>query len=112
MEIPADFNETLCDLAVCIAEALPQIGKNPAVDPVLALVDAIRTRFGGSLVYIPLKSSPKNLRMIRDASLIREFSGNNHRELARRYNLTVSTVYQIIATHRQASSDSQPSPAG
>lgn len=95
-----DYPETLRDLADCIQETLGQIAADPAVHPALAIVEAIRFRFGGSLLYIPKGAAMD--RATRDVELCAAFTGCNHRELARRYGLSVSKVYDILAAHRKA----------
>jgi Mor family transcriptional regulator len=100
MPLPDSYPETLRDLADCIEQTLGQIAADPAADPALVIVEALRFRFGGSLLYIP--KGDKMDRATRDAELCAAFTGRNHRELSRRYGLTVSQVYGIIAAHRKA----------
>lgn len=100
MQLPDSYPETLRDLAVCIQQTLNQITADPVVVPALAIVEGIRARFGGSLLYVP--KGTKLDRATRDARICAEFTGRNHRELARRYGITVATVYDIIAAHRKA----------
>ena len=101
MQLPNSYPEVLCDLAVCIQQTLAQITTaDPAVTPALVIVEGIRARFGGSLLYIP--KGEKMDRAARDAEIFAAFTGRNHRELARRYGLTVSTIYDVIAAQRKA----------
>ena len=100
MPLPDSYPETLRDLADCIQETLGQIAIDPAADPALAIVEGIRFRFGGSLMYIPI--GVKMDRAARDAELCAAFTGRNHRELSRRYGLSVAKVYDILAAHRKA----------
>ena len=50
--------------------------------------------WGGQQVYIPKD------RHRRAAMLCREFTGNNHVELARKYGLCIQTVYRILRQER------------
>lgn len=101
MQLPDSYPEVLRDLAVCIQQTMAQIATaDPAVTPALVIVEGIRARFGGSLLYIP--RGAKLDRAARDAEIRAAFTGHNHRELARRYGLTVSAIYDIIAAHRKA----------
>ena len=99
MQFPDAYPETLCDLATCIHETLGQIADDPAISPALVIVEGIRARFGGSMLYIPKGAKPD--RAARDAELRAAFTGRNHRELARRYGLSVKSVYGIVAAHRK-----------
>ena len=98
MQFHHEYPETLRDLAYCIEQALGQIAADPAADPAFIIVEAIRFRFGGSLLYIP--KGDKMTREIRNAELCAAFTGHNHRELALRYHLGLAAVYDIIAAHR------------
>ena len=107
MEYPASFNEVLRDIADCIAETLPDGDPETALN----IAKAIQRRFGGGLVYIPLGKA--YLRERRDAGILKDFDGRNHAELARRYGVTVSTVYEVLkhASKNNAPADRQcPSP--
>ena len=99
MQFPDSYPETLCDLADCIHETLGQIAAAPAVNPALVIVEGIRARFGGSMLYIPVGTTLD--RAARNAELLAAFTGNNHRELARRYGLSVKSVYGVISAYRK-----------
>ena len=88
------------DLADCVQEALGQIAVDHAADPALTIVEAIRFRFGGSQLYIPMPARPNCA--ARHAEIRAAFTGKNHRELARRHGLSVGTVYDILAAGRKA----------
>lgn len=54
----------------------------------------ITGNWGGQIIYIP-----KNLLgqiSERDMQIYREFSGKNHAQLSRKYNLTVQQIYRIV----------------
>lgn len=59
-----------------------------------AAMKLVRIR-GGEGLYIP--KAEKIARAARDRAIRAEFDGTNHRELARRYDLTVSWIYVILA---------------
>lgn len=54
-----------------------------------SIIDICR-EYGGLQVYIPLPS-----RYIRH-KIVKEFTGANHKELARKYGLSVRQVYRIL----------------
>jgi len=74
-DLPPDFRE--------IAEAI-------GLDPAIKLVQ-IR---GGEAIYVP--KVEKVYRAARDRAIRAEFNGGNHRELARKYGLTVVWVRAIV----------------
>ncbi len=54
----------------------------------------VRT-FSGSMLYIPKAESLE--RAVRDERIRKEFTGNNYRELSRKYGLTENWVRAIVA---------------
>jgi len=54
----------------------------------------LATHFGGQLFYFPKDLALTLMR--RDMRIFEEFTGTNHEELARRYNLTVARIYFIL----------------
>lgn len=61
---------------------------------------AVVEDFGGEVIYIP-----KGILVPlsgRDWAIYQEFNGNNHKELARKYKVSVAWVYQILKrVHKQ-----------
>ena len=54
----------------------------------------IAQMWGAEVIYIP-----KNLILllsVRDRKIFNEFNGTNHRELARKYNVSMQWIYQIV----------------
>lgn len=94
VEYPQCFNAVLREMTDVIAEILPDTSA-------LTIAQAIQRRFGGGLVYIPMARNPRADRQARDAELCAEFTGNNHRALARKFGISVSTVYDALAAHRR-----------
>lgn len=63
-----------------------------------AVVVALAHYFGGQQVYIPRGDTLKAA--LRDAEIWHAFDGRNAADLARRYDMSVITVYKIIARER------------
>ena len=57
-------------------------------------VNNIIDLLGGQLIYFP--KTRKRWLSDRDLSIYREFKGNNHVQLASKYNLSVPWIYKII----------------
>ena len=74
-DLPPDFRD--------IAETI-------GMEPALKLVQAR----GGEGIYIP--KADKVCRAARDRAIRSEFNGANHRELARKYGLTVVWIRSIV----------------
>ena len=74
-DLPPDFRD--------IAETI-------GIEPALKLVQAR----GGEGIYIP--KADKVCRAARDRAIRAEFNGANHRELARKYGLTVVWIRSIV----------------
>lgn len=55
---------------------------------------AIAEKVGGAQVYIPKVDSIA--RCARDEAIWRDFTGCNHRELARKYGVTKIHIYRIV----------------
>lgn len=89
--------EVLADLAKHIEMALeekcqftPERAKQIGID----IAQKMAQNWGGEVIYIP-----RNLLMVlneRDMQIYNEFNGNNHRELARKYNVSMQWVYKIV----------------
>jgi Mor family transcriptional regulator len=60
----------------------------------LELAVRILVRFRGQSIYIP--QCEWTFKQLRNDRIRREFTGANHAELARRYSLTVSRLYEIL----------------
>ena len=50
--------------------------------------------FGGTAIYIP--KIDRAFRTLRDRRIAREFDGFNHKQLARRYGVSESTIRLIV----------------
>lgn len=100
MQLPDDYPEQLADLAGVLFERLRKNGMldNDAGRIAMEQVEDVRIRFVGGNVYMP-KCTQQNIDR-RNAEIYREFNGSNHRDLAKRYNLTVASIYDILARER------------
>lgn len=101
--------EILTDLAKHVEKELVESGMENDNARFIAMGAAVRVAkaWGGNLVYIPL-----NVRFHlaeRDVQIYNEFNGTNHRELAKKYGISIVWLYQIIRqVRRERSSQLQP----
>lgn len=98
MNLPDHYPEILTDLALLIHARLLDFAPELAGSLALTIVEDVRLKFGGGLIYIPKGSDFERRR--RDAAIWREFNGRNHVELAHKYGLGVAAVYDILARER------------
>ena len=74
-----------------LPEPYQEISQLVGLEGTLKLAD----KYQGTSIYLPKLDAA--LRKIRDEKIKQEFSGSNHRELARKYGLTEIWVRQILA---------------
>lgn len=99
MELANRYPEILADLAEIILLRLENtLPASKADDAAVAIIEDIRLRYGGCLIYIPKCDSYQRNR--RNSKIIRDFNGRNQVDLARRHGLSLSTIYDIIASER------------
>ncbi|MGC5328930.1 Mor transcription activator family protein [Brevibacillus sp. SYSU BS000544] len=72
----------------------------PTTRPIANLIGIESTvklirKFGGDMLYLPKEDTL--FRSIRDKRIKSEFNGSNYRELAQKYNISVSWVREILA---------------
>ena len=77
---------------------LPAVNDEEAREFGRRVADMLAEDWGGSSIYIP-KNLAARFRK-RDATLYREFTGNNIAELAQKYGLTQQRVYAILKAER------------
>lgn len=77
------------DLVRIIRESLG-LPEKVAVPMADELVKGLRRHMGG--LYIPARE----IRAVRDAVILRDFNGHNHREVMRLHNISKRTLYRII----------------
>lgn len=91
----------LDDIRAHIEQALAQsaIDELIADDVAVKVFNSMAKHWGGQLIYFPkgiaLKVSNRNKQIWGD------FRGNNYVELAKKYDLTVQRIYQIVAECRR-----------
>ncbi len=57
------------------------------------MASRIIQHFAGEMIYIPKKQATKSL---RDTEILKRFTGNNHRDLAKEFDLTVRHIQKIV----------------
>lgn len=101
MQIPEHYPPILADMATLFRARLGQHLPDSEADVLtLACVDDLCLTFSGCQIYIPKQDAMK--RAQRDQAIWRGFTGHNHVELANRYKLTVTQIYDILARQRTA----------
>ncbi|MBP4133541.1 Mor transcription activator family protein [Gallibacterium anatis] len=89
--------EILLDLAEHTRELLVQkyqFEDSQAKQIGIELAQCIAESWGGEVIYIP-KALLITLSE-RDLAIWRDFNGSNHRELSRKYGVSMQWVYQIV----------------
>lgn len=85
---------------VALGKSEAQLDEECAKRLAVSISKVLVEDFGGEIIYIP-----KNILIQlsgRDWAIYNEFTGNNHKELARKYKVSVAWVYQIIKrVHKQ-----------
>jgi Mor family transcriptional regulator len=96
-----EYPELLTDLADKLTEALVARGieRVKAKEISREAAEFVRAEWGGLLVYVP-KGTLFALGQ-RDIEIWREFNGHNHAELARKHDVTLQRIYQIVAAMRE-----------
>lgn len=84
-----------CQKMVEALHNLPGFENNNLAE--LVIEEVVKT-LGGSLIYIP--KSPEVIRNKRNAMIANDFDGTNHIELARKYQLSVPYIYEILKKQR------------
>ena len=99
MQIPEHYPPILTDIAQLLHLRLgQQLPADQASTLAMTCTEDLRAVFGGSLIYLPKGKDYE--RKARDAAIYHAFTGKNHLELARRYRLTVTQIYAILARVR------------
>ena len=76
-----------------LPDDLRQIAELIGMDALMAL----SRQMGGNTIYFP---RPERLAVAaRNRAIRSEFDGGNHRDLARRYNLSVTWIRKILSCH-------------
>lgn len=102
-------HELLCFVHAFTQKKLCDYGLNKEVADEIgcALADGLASEWGGQLINFPKDSA--YLIALRDLQIYDEFNGRNHSALARKYQLTVRAIYDIIKRVRRRGDPNQPS---
>lgn len=101
LDFPTGYPEILADMAGLIHARLIDLAVPKAAAIATALVEDIRRKWGGGLVYIP--KGAMYTKQQRDDEVLRAFNGKNQAELARRFNVSISCIYDILTKKRSFS---------
>lgn len=71
------------------------IDENTARCQVASITEELAFLFGGQLIYVKKTRNP-NAVSERNNLIISEYDGCNSKELARKYQLSQATIYQIV----------------
>lgn len=98
-------NELLADIAAHVLEILQDhsIGTDIAEQCGAAIADHLADNWGGQVVSIPKDHAYKLAK--RDVAILREFTGNNHSDLARRYDMTERGIRKLVTRAIQRQRD-------
>lgn len=94
-----EFTATLLDSLVRQMILIGGLPRSTAEKVGEVVVDYVLDEFGGENIYVPRNISGIVRR--RNRQIYEEWSGNNHDELAKKYNITRQRVYAIIKEERQ-----------
>lgn len=85
----------LCEQLIATFDNALRDRKLTGEEMMLVLIDAL----GGQVIYLPRAVSFKSF--VRDQQIYAEFTGNNHKELCMKYDLSEPRIYQIIQEQRE-----------
>lgn len=71
------------------------IDENTAKCRVTDIIEELAFLFGGQLIYVKKTRNP-NAVSERNQRIIADYDGNNCKDLARKYQLSQATIYQIV----------------
>lgn len=102
--------ELLDDLESRLGVLLQQQGlaKKSASSMALKITREMAVAWGGQNIYFPVGKT--RWAQERDWQIFEEFRGDNHAELARKYQLTVPHIYRLIKRCKEKQRDSVASP--
>jgi len=109
--LSSDYPEVLSDLREQIAVALTKRTELSGVEVSSAsqiVIEELRHHWGGQQIYVP-KGLGFQLES-RDLQIYREFNGQNLNELARKYDLTVKRLRQIVKEVRRQQAERRQIP--
>ena len=101
LTLPPRYPDILAELARLVyARAVRHLSAGEAAALALEIAEGIRHHCGGSALYIPQGLELE--RRVRNDAIWQTFNGRNYAELARRFRLSVATIYSILARERAA----------
>ena len=88
--------DVLDDMIRHLSEALRDVGLSPDVaeDAGVETFNRLSCHWGGQLIYFPKGVRVRVSR--RNRAIYSDFDGHNHVALARKYNLTLQRIYQVV----------------
>ena len=89
------FLQDMVGIGTAIVQASAKIPSEQAEQVAYELASAMTKHWGGSMLYVP-KTNPEKI-LKRNLGIWNDFTGNNHHQLAQKYDLATPTVYQILA---------------
>jgi len=101
MQDATNYPEILQDLKSNITDVANQEGVNDETARTIAhiVAETLRKSWGGMQIYI-CKGHEYELSH-RDLEIWAEFTGRNHHDLCRKYDMSLQRLYRIIAVQRQ-----------
>lgn len=93
-------DQLLEDMATHMADELSKMGiaRDDAQKTAIDVTEVIRRHWGGQVVYITKDKSAKL--KTRDTQIVREFTGDNYRDLAVAHGLSEMRIRQVINRER------------
>ena len=92
---PVELAGMARSIAAFIRKNLPTLAPELVPELALGAVEYVRVNHGGSAMYLGKGYSYE--RSLRDKEIWREFTGNNHEEMARKHDVVPMRIYQILA---------------
>ncbi len=101
LALPDQYPDILADFAgLALQRIQTQLPLAQAQVLAFDLAEDVRQKWSGCQIYIP--KSCERFRNDRNAAIWRDFNGHNQTVLARRYGLSLQTIYDILAKERLA----------
>ena len=95
LNFPENYPSGLASLADCLyRQLLLSIPPDRSAALALKMAEAVRKEFAGSLIYIGRGDCFD--RDQRNAAIVRDFDGHNHRALSKRYKVSMSCIYDVL----------------
>ena len=89
------FLQDMVGIGADIIATSAQLSIEEAEQIAYDLAQTMTAHWGGSMLYVP-KTNPDKIRK-RNLAIWDDFTGNNHHQLVRKYDLSMGKIYQILA---------------